>query len=178
MSWAPDIYNIPKKVKGTRILSSTAEASKLIADVWAVRADFARDHADIIKGLVAGIFEGMETVKKSPDEAVRWMSEGFSMSFDEVKGMLGDAHTTNFAENREFFTSQNNPTNFENTWKSISYVYREIGLIGSPARFDQVIEKATDTDNIFSRAVLCVGAPARKATSASPVASTTRNVSL
>src|SRR5690606_4204511 len=42
VSWAPDIYNIPEKVEGTRILSTTADASKLIADVWAVRADFAK----------------------------------------------------------------------------------------------------------------------------------------
>ena len=32
------------RVKGTRILSSTSDANKLIADVYAVRADFARDH--------------------------------------------------------------------------------------------------------------------------------------
>ena len=60
VSWAPDIYNIPEKVKGTRVLTTTAEANKLIADVWAARADFAKDHPEVIKGLVAGIFEGMD----------------------------------------------------------------------------------------------------------------------
>ncbi len=54
VSWAPDIYNIPEKVKNTSILTTTAEANKLIADVWAARADFAKDHPDIVKGLVAG----------------------------------------------------------------------------------------------------------------------------
>ena len=58
VSWAPDIYNIPEKVKGTRILTTTAEANKLIADVWAARADFAKDHPEIIKGLVAGHLRG------------------------------------------------------------------------------------------------------------------------
>ena len=29
--------------------------------------------------------------------------------------MLGDAHSTNYAENRDFFLNQNNPTNFERT---------------------------------------------------------------
>ena len=63
VSWAPDIYNIPEKVKGTRVLTTTAEANKLIADVWAARADFAKDHPEVIKGLVAGIFEGMDRLQ-------------------------------------------------------------------------------------------------------------------
>ena len=37
VSWSPDIYNIPKGVANTRILSSSAEADKLIADVYALR---------------------------------------------------------------------------------------------------------------------------------------------
>jgi len=41
VSWAPDIYKIPERVAGTRILSSTSDANKLIADVYAFRADFA-----------------------------------------------------------------------------------------------------------------------------------------
>jgi len=57
VSWAPDIYNIPERVAGTRILCSTAESNKLIADVYAVRADFMRDHPEVVEGLVSGIFE-------------------------------------------------------------------------------------------------------------------------
>ncbi len=153
VSWAPDIYNIPEKVPGTRILSTTADANKLIADVWAVRADFARDHPDVVKGLVAGIFEGMSLVKQDPDQAARWMAEGYSMPFDEVKKMMADAHITNFAENKEFFLNENNPANFERTWKAISFVYRELGIIGSPVPFDQVMDfsviKQLDQEGAF-----------------------------
>jgi NitT/TauT family transport system substrate-binding protein len=154
-SWAPDIYNIPEKVSGTRILSTTADASKLIADVWAVRADFARDHGDIVKGLVVGIFEGMEEVKKNPDQAAVWMAEGYGMPVEEVKGMMQDAHITNFAENKQFFLNANNPTNFERTWKAISFVYRELGLIGSPVRFDEVMDfsiiQAIEKEGLFAQ---------------------------
>ena len=52
VSWAPDIYNL-EKVKGNRMLVTTATANKLIADVWFARADFAKDNPDIIEGLVA-----------------------------------------------------------------------------------------------------------------------------
>ena len=139
-SWAPDIYNIPDKVEGTKILSTTADANKLIADVFAVRADFANDHPEIVEGLVEGIFEGMIEAQKNPGQAAQWMAEGFGMSVDEVNSMMADAHTTNFAENKEFFLNQNNPTNFERTWNAITFVYRELGLIDSPVRYDQVMD--------------------------------------
>jgi len=142
VSWAPDIYNIPEKVQGTRILTTTSEANKLIADVWASRADFAKDHPEVIKGLVAGIFKGMEQLSDAgfKAKAFQWMAEGYGMQVDEVKGMANDAHSTNFAENKGFFLNQNDPANFERTWKNIIFVYRELNLIGTPVRFDEVMD--------------------------------------
>lgn len=140
VSWAPDIYNIPEKVPGTRILSTTADANKLIADVWAVRADFAKDHPEVVQGLVEGIFLGMQEAQKNPGPTIQWMAEGYGMPAEEVKGMMADAHSTNFAENEQFFLNANNPTNFERTWGAISFVYRELGLIDAPVRYDQVMD--------------------------------------
>lgn len=142
VSWAPDIYNIPEKVKNTRILTTTSEANKVIADVWAARADFAKDHPEIIEGLVSGIFEGMRMLKDetAKNSAFQWMSDGYGMPVDEVKGMQNDAHITNFAENKEFFLNANSPANFERSWKNITFVYKELGLIGTPVRFDEVMD--------------------------------------
>lgn len=140
VSWAPDIYKIPERVAGTRILSSTADANKLIADVYAFRADFARDHPEVVEGLVAGIFEGMDMIKDKPEEPAKWMADAFGMKPAEVMGMRNDAHPTNFAENIQFFLNASNPTNFERTWKNAAYVYRELGRISAPVQFDQVMD--------------------------------------
>ena len=142
VTWAPDIYNIPEKVAGTRILTTTAEANKLIADVWAARADFAKDHPEIIEGLAAGIFEGMDLLKDDTfrAQAHQWMGEGYGMPADEVQAMAADAHSTNFGENKGFFLNANDPANFERTWKNITFVYRELGLIDTPHRFDEVMD--------------------------------------
>ncbi len=142
VSWAPDIYTIPEKVAGTRILTTTAEANKLIADVWAVRADFARDKPEIVKGLVAGIFEGMDMLENATTkaQAFQWMADGYGMKVEDVKAMEADAHSTNFAENREFFLNANNPTNFERTWKSIAYVYNQAGLVKEAVPFNQIMD--------------------------------------
>ncbi len=157
VSWAPDIYNIPDRVKGTKILTTTAEANKLIADVWAARADFAKDHPEIIKGLVSGVFTAMEQLKNGTfkAEAMQWMAEGYGMPAEEVQSMEADAHPTNFAENKEFFLNQNSPANFERTWKNITFVYRQLGLIGTPVRFDEVVDfsviKALDKEGTFAK---------------------------
>lgn len=142
VSWAPDIYNIPDRVKGTRVLTTTAEANKLIADVWAARADFAKDHPEIIEGLVSGIFKAMGELRSDTfkAQALKWMAEGYGMQLEEVQSMTADAHSTNFAENKSFFLNQNDPANFERTWKNTTFVYRELGLVGTPVRFDEVMD--------------------------------------
>ncbi len=141
VSWAPDIYNLAK-VKGNNLIVSTETANKLIADVWFARADFAKDNKDIIEGLVRGIFDAMETIQgdEGKQNVAKWMAEGYSMPPDEALGMLGDAHSTNFAENREFFLNQNNPTNFERTYATAHYLYRRIGAVSSKVAFDQIMD--------------------------------------
>jgi len=119
VSWSPDIYNL-SKVRGNRLLVSTQTANKLIADVWFARADFAKDHPDIIEGLVRGIFDAMEALKgqSAKQEAAQLMATGYSIPATDALSMLGDAHSTNWAENREFFVNANNPANFERTWNT------------------------------------------------------------
>ncbi|MBA3708534.1 MAG: ABC transporter substrate-binding protein, partial [Planctomycetes bacterium] len=140
VSWAPDIYNIADRVANAKILSTTSDANKLIADVYAIRADFVRDHPDVVEGLIAGILEGMDQVKKDPTEACAWMADAFGMKPEDVMNMRNDSHPTNAAENAQFFLNSSNPTNFERTWKNAAYVYRELGRINAPAAFDQVMD--------------------------------------
>jgi NitT/TauT family transport system substrate-binding protein len=141
VSWSPDIYNLAK-VKGNRMLVNTTTANKLIADVWFARADFAKDHPDIIEGLVRGIFDGMEALKTDASKAstAKLMAAGYSIPESDALGMQGDAHSTNWAENQEFFLNQNNPTNFERTWNNAYYLYKRIGAVSEKTEFDQVMD--------------------------------------
>ena len=141
VSWSPDIYNLAK-VRGNRLLVTTQTANKLIADVWFARADFAKDHADVIEGLVRGIFDAMEALKtqEAKQQVASLMAAGYSIPATDALSMLGDAHATNYAENREFFLNQNNPANFERTWNTAYFLYRRIGMVSEPVRFDQVMD--------------------------------------
>jgi hypothetical protein len=141
VSWAPDIYNL-SDVKGNKLLVSTATANKLIADVWFARADFAKDHPDIMEGLVRGIFDAMVALDEqdAKQQVATWMAEGFSLPPADALGMLPDAHWTNYAENREFFLNRNNPTNFERTFNTAYVMYRKIGAVSSRVSFDQLVD--------------------------------------
>ncbi len=142
VSWAPDIYNL-SDVKGNKMLVNTQTANKLIADVWFARADFAKDNGAIIEGMVRGIFEAMEQLKTQTTKATaaKLMAAGYSIPEKDALSMLADAHSTNYAENREFFMNQNNPTNFERTWNTAYFLYKKIGSVsGAPVPFDQVMD--------------------------------------
>jgi NitT/TauT family transport system substrate-binding protein len=141
VSWAPDIYNL-SKVPGNKLLVSTETANKLIADVWFARADFAKDHPAVIEGLVRGIFDGMEALKdpNKKQKVAEMLAKGYSIPPTEALEMLGDAHSTNYAENREFFINQNNPANFERTWETAYYLYKRINQVTQKTAFDQVMD--------------------------------------
>jgi len=141
VSWSPDIYNL-EKVKGNRILVTTSTANKLIADVWFARADFAKDNPDIMEGIARGIFDAMQDLKAqdAKQKVAKLMAAGYSIPEGDALGMLGDAHSTNYAENRDFFLNQNNPTNFERTWSTAYFLYKKINAVTEQTPFDQVMD--------------------------------------
>ena len=142
VTWAPDIYNL-SDVQGNRMLVNTLTANKLIADVWFARADFAKDHGDICEALVRGIFDAMVELKsdKAKQNVAELMAKGYNLPASEALGMLADAHSTNWAENYQFFVNQNNPANFERVWTQAYYLYRRIGAIKhQPVPFNQVMD--------------------------------------
>src|SRR5438128_9237641 len=73
-------------------------------------------------------------------ESTGQMAAGYSIPETDALGMLGDAHSTNYAENREFFLNQNNPTNFERTWNTAYFLYKKINAVTEQTPFDQVID--------------------------------------
>ena len=139
VGWSPDIYNVTDKLKGSRLVVTTGTANHLIADVWAVRNDFYRDHPDLVAGLVRGIFEGMDMVRKDPSRAAQALATAFSLPLEDCKSMVGkdggitegDAHLTNYRENAKFFLDPFNPANFDVVWNSASTIYKSLGTISS-----------------------------------------------
>lgn len=137
VGWSPDIYTVSDNVPGTRIVLSSASANHMLADVWAVRNDFYRDHPDIVANLVRGIFAGMDMVRKNPADAAKVLAKAYNLPEADCVNMVGkdggvatgDAHLVNFRENSDFFLDPMNPTSFENVWNRASTIYKSIGSI-------------------------------------------------
>ena len=92
VSWAPDVYNLAD-IKGNRMLVTTQTASKLIADVWFARADFAKDNPGMIEAIVRGIFDGMQDMKnqEKKQRCAKLMATGYSIPEPDAMKMFGDA---------------------------------------------------------------------------------------
>ena len=93
--------------------------------------------------ITRGIFDAMEQLKErvGTPEGLGAHGRGLQHSRRDALGMLGDAHSTNWAENFQFFINQNNPTNFERIWQGAYLLYRRIGAIcHRPVPFDQVMD--------------------------------------
>lgn len=142
VSWAPDIYNLTKPGTGNKMLVSTVEANKLIADVWFARADFGRDHPDIIEGLVRGIFDATQDLQseQNKDGVAKMLDKFYNLPPGTGKSMLGDAHWTNYAENKDFFLVSSNPTNFERTYDTAFLLYKQSGMLDAKVDFDQIVD--------------------------------------
>jgi outer membrane protein OmpA-like peptidoglycan-associated protein/ABC-type nitrate/sulfonate/bicarbonate transport system substrate-binding protein len=142
VSWSPDIYNLTKQGMGNRMLVSTQTANRLIADVWFARADFARDNPELIEGLVRGILDAVDELKTDASKQAvgKMMDEFYSLPAGTGFTMLGDAHWTNYAENRDFFLNQNNPTNFERTYNTAFLLYKAIRAVDQKTAFDQIMD--------------------------------------
>lgn len=143
VSWSPDIYNLAK-IKGNKLIVSTGDANRLIADVWFSRADFAKDNPEIIEAMVRGFLDAVDQLQsqEKKQEVAKMMAEGYKLPPPDALAMLGDAHWTNYAENRDFFMNQNNPTNFERTWDTAYYLYGRIGKVGDKIPWTQVADNS------------------------------------
>src|SRR5262245_30557937 len=95
-----------------------------------------------MEDLVIGILDAMQDLKVQDNnqKGAKLMAAGYSIPEGDALGMLGDAHSTNYAENREFFLNQNNPTNFERTWNTAYFLYKKIGAVTQQTPFDQVMD--------------------------------------
>jgi hypothetical protein len=88
------------------------------------------------------MFDAMVELKgqEAKQKVAKLMAAGYSIPETDALGMLGDAHSTNYAENRDFFLNQNSPTNFERTWTTAYFLYKKINAVTEQTPFDQVMD--------------------------------------
>jgi ABC-type nitrate/sulfonate/bicarbonate transport system substrate-binding protein/outer membrane protein OmpA-like peptidoglycan-associated protein len=120
-------------VKGARVLVSTAELSRSIADVYVCRKDFYDANKDVVTRFVAGYLKACEEVidlkkqhesKGSPayKELLQMTQDIYGKTtipvLDDAHGLLSDCTFVGYPGNVAFFTQQGNLHGFEALHKS------------------------------------------------------------
>lgn len=131
VSWAPDVFNAARQRQGGRILTSTTQATNLIADMFYTRRDFLNAHTDTISRFVAGWMEGQREARANPDQAARIMASSFTgVSLEDAQGMLANAELTDYWANRRFFEMEGDiPVGFDDIFQSASGLWRNVGML-------------------------------------------------
>jgi ABC-type nitrate/sulfonate/bicarbonate transport system substrate-binding protein len=138
VSWAPVIYEIPEKDKSVRLFLTTAEASRVIADVLIGRPAFLKANQAQVKCMMRAIFKGMDAVKTSPDRVAEIMAQVFQLPATETSAMMKDAELTDLRANAEFFLKADNSAGLKSIFESAQRAYKSIGSVGGTVTYDEV----------------------------------------
>jgi len=129
-------------VKGATILLSTKTASRIIADVYAVRKDYFDSNRDSVESFVHALMKGEEALrdlrqrKTSQQAKYRQLLAksadllmGAPQATADVEALLGDCEFVGHPGNVKFFTGEGTMRNLKNINTEVQKSFIEMGLI-------------------------------------------------
>jgi ABC-type nitrate/sulfonate/bicarbonate transport system substrate-binding protein/outer membrane protein OmpA-like peptidoglycan-associated protein len=135
-------------VKGARVLMTTKTASRIIADVYAVRSDYFKTKRDEVEKFVRGLFLATEDTRKLMREkegqaaSYKKMVQGAAKALldseqavGDVEGMYHDAEFAGFDGNVQFFGEAGFPRRMDVLNQEAQQGFAQLGLVRGDARF-------------------------------------------
>lgn len=134
-------------VKGAKTLFTSASASRIICDVYAVRQDYFDAHPGEVKKFVHALMVGQErfeSLKANKDSnlpvynelikraAVMQYGDDGKQAKSNAEGSLGDCTWVGFNGNVQFFTGKGTSRNFAQLTKEIQNEFKPLGLMRGP----------------------------------------------
>ncbi|MCK5682804.1 hypothetical protein KAJ27_01725 [bacterium] len=156
-------------VKGARVLMSTKEMARSIADMYCFRDDFYKSNYEWIEKFVAGYLKACEELVQFKKRYERSGSREYLKllklsqkiygtdwfpALDDVHGLISDVSFVGYPGNVKFFTQKNNMNGFESIQKNalkmaVSQGYAESKCGFFPSGFDY--SSSNFTKNISKR---------------------------
>ncbi len=131
-------------VKGARILMSTKTASRVIADVYAVRSDYYQSNKAEVDALASSLTKAQAELKQlvsnranNPGKYQKVMSESALLLLDakeavaDAEGLYADCELVGAEGNVAFFEQPNNLRNFEKLSSEATTSLAAMGLLSS-----------------------------------------------
>ncbi|MCI4625981.1 MAG: ABC transporter substrate-binding protein [Candidatus Magnetoovum sp. WYHC-5] len=129
-------------VKGASVLLSTKTANRIIADVYAVRADYLKANQQSVERFVNALMVAEEELselfknrKAKADEYKKMITAAAEILLDspqavlDAEGLYKDCEYVGFRGNVMFFTDKNYPRNFNRLVDEIQMAFVSVGLL-------------------------------------------------
>jgi len=133
-------------VKGAKILLTTKTASRIIADVYAVRSDYLERNRSDVEKLTHGLLRAQEALQQLQQQKSSRQAEnlqllgkaadillGSPQATADAEALLGDCEFAGYAGNVAFFTGQGTLRNFEKLTSEIQTSLLTLGLLSTKA---------------------------------------------
>ncbi|MFZ2048978.1 MAG: phosphate ABC transporter substrate-binding/OmpA family protein [Minisyncoccia bacterium] len=111
--WSPDDQDCLKTIPGSKILTSTREATHIIADIFFGEQKWADEHKKELDGLEEGWFKGAAEVNTNPEafeQAVKILAVGLKQPEDFMRTAIRNARLSTYGDNVNFFNLNGNAT--------------------------------------------------------------------
>jgi NitT/TauT family transport system substrate-binding protein len=104
MTWEPKVSEVITRSSGKAHLLATNKNLLVIADILIVNDGFAKQHPEIVRGLVHGLLEGNRLVRDQQASTVDTVGKAFGWTPDQARAELSMVHLANLPENLAFFS--------------------------------------------------------------------------
>ncbi|NIM13309.1 MAG: nitrate ABC transporter substrate-binding protein [Candidatus Aminicenantes bacterium] len=137
-------------VKGARIMLSTKTASRIIADVYAVRSDYFNRNKTKVQAFVRALMKGQEKLQallsrrsENQSEYKKLMAHaadlllGAPQATPDVEALLGDCQFVGYDGNVGFFTGRGTTRTLNTLTREIQSSFMQMGLMGKRVTLNQ-----------------------------------------
>lgn len=132
--WSPDDADLVATVPGAHVLTSTKQATDLIADTMLVKAETLADRRDDVRRLYEGWMVGNDAVTNDPKafaEAVRITAAGYQMPAEFMQQAIRNVRLVTHGDNLNFFglTQGYNGMKADELYTRTGMLYQETGFV-------------------------------------------------
>lgn len=103
VGWAPRTDEVVEASGGQAKVLVSNRNLLVVADVLAVNRGFAKEHPEMVRGLVHGVLEGNRRLRDEQAAHLATVAAAFGWTEAEAREELAKVHLSNLPENRAFF---------------------------------------------------------------------------
>ena len=127
VGWTPRTDEVIEKSAGKAKALVSNRNLLVVADILAVNRGFAKEHPDMVRGLVHGILEGNRRLRDQQAANIGVVAKAFKWSEEDARDELSRVHLANLPENAAFFAGTiDSAGSFGGIFQSSVLAYGEI----------------------------------------------------